>query len=56
MNQVRGVIMLALGGFALYQGWTIHTGQRALLGYGVGVLGIMVGVWRLTRKPPQPLA
>lgn len=56
MNQVRGVIMLALGIFALYQGWTIHNGQRAILAYSVGVLAIAMGIWRLTRKPPKPLA
>jgi hypothetical protein len=56
MNVVRGIIMLALGVFALYQGWTIHTGQRAMLAYSVAVLAIAVGIWRLTRKPPQPLA
>lgn len=56
MNQVRGVIMILLGGFALYQGWTLHTGQRALMAYGLGVVAVGVGVWRLTRKPPQPLA
>jgi hypothetical protein len=56
MDKVRGVIMIALGGVALYQGWTIHTGQRAILAYGVAVLALGVGIWRLTRKPPQPLA
>jgi uncharacterized membrane protein HdeD (DUF308 family) len=56
MNQVRGIVMIVLGGFALYQGWVLHTGQRALLAYGLGVLAVAVGIWRLTRKPPQPLA
>jgi hypothetical protein len=55
MNQVRGIVMIALGCFALYQGWTIHTGQHALLAYGVAVLAIAVGIFRLTRKPPPPL-
>jgi len=55
MDKVRGIIMVALGVFALYQGWTIHTGDRALLAYGVGLLALAVGAWRLTRKPPQPL-
>jgi uncharacterized membrane protein HdeD (DUF308 family) len=56
MNQIRGIVMLLLGGFALYQGWKIHTGHQALWAYGLGVLAIAVGIWRLTRKPPQPLA
>jgi uncharacterized membrane protein HdeD (DUF308 family) len=55
MNQVRGVIMILLGGFAFYQGWILHTGQRALLAYALGVVAVAVGVWRLTRKPPQRL-
>ena len=55
MNQVRGVIMILLGGFAFYQGWILHTGQRALLAYALGVVAVAVGVWRLTRKPPQQL-
>ncbi len=54
MDQVRGVIMIVLSGFAFYQGWTIHTGDRAMLAYGVGVLALAVGAWRLMRKPPQP--
>jgi len=56
MNQFRGIVMIALATFAFYEGWRIHTGQRALLAYGVGVLALAVGIWRLTRKPPEPLA
>jgi hypothetical protein len=50
MTQVRGIILLAAGCFALYQGWRIHTGQQALFAYGLGALSIAVGVWRLMRK------
>jgi len=56
MNQVRGVIMILLGGFAFYEGWKIHTGNSALWAYGLGVLAVAVGIFRLTRRPPQPLA
>jgi uncharacterized membrane protein HdeD (DUF308 family) len=56
MNQIRGIVMLVLGSFALYQGWKIHTGNQALWAYALGVVAIAVGIWRLTRKPPQPLA
>jgi hypothetical protein len=56
MNQVRGIIMIVLGGFAFYQGWAIRSGQRAMLAYGLGVLAVAVGIWRLTRKPPRPRA
>ena len=47
--------MLLVGGFALYEGWSIHTGPRSYWAYILGVLAIALGVWRLTRKPPQPL-
>jgi hypothetical protein len=56
MNRLKGFVMLVLGPIALYQGWKIHTGQRALLGYGTGLLAIAMGIWRLNRKPPLPRA
>jgi hypothetical protein len=46
--------MLALGALALYLGWKNHTGERALLGYGTGIMAIAMGIWRLNRKPDQP--
>ncbi len=54
MNQLRGILMLAMGAFALYQGWVLHTGQRAFMAYGLAVLAFAMGIWRLTRKPPTP--
>jgi len=50
MNQVRGVIMIALGGWALYMGWHNLTGGRAYFAYALGALAIGVGIWRITRK------
>jgi len=47
MNHLRGVMLLAAGGFALYQGWKIHTGTHALWAYGLGVLAVGIGVWRI---------
>jgi len=55
MNHLRGGLLLAAGGFALYQGWRIHTGRQALWAYGLGVLAVAVGLWRLIRNPDQPL-
>jgi hypothetical protein len=55
MNHFRGVMLLAAGAFALYQGWKIHTGTHALWAYGLGVLAIGVGLWRLLRKEPARL-
>jgi hypothetical protein len=55
MTQFRGIMLLAAGGFALYQGWRIHSGRQALWAYGLGVLAVAVGLWRLIRNPDQPL-
>ena len=54
MNQVRGVLMIVLSGFAFYKGWVYRTGQPAMLAFAVGALALAVGIWRLTRKPPVP--
>jgi hypothetical protein len=48
-------MLLAAGGFALYEGWKIHSGRQALWAYGLGVLGVAVGLWRLLRNPDLPL-
>ena len=55
MNQFRGIMLLAAGGFALYEGWKIHSGRQALWAYGLGVLAVAVGLWRLLRNPDLPL-
>ncbi len=56
MTHFRGIVLLLAGGFALYQGWKIHTGHHALWAYGLGALAVAVGIWRLWRKEPQRLA
>jgi len=48
-------MLLAAGCFALYEGWKIHSGRQALWAYGLGVLAVAVGLWRLIRNPDQPL-
>ncbi len=53
MDQMRGMILIAAGGLALYRGWTLHTVQHALLAYGLGVLAIAIGAWRITRQSPR---
>lgn len=55
MSAVRGILMFALGVFAIYRGWVIHTGQQAWLAYGLGVLALALGVWRLLRNPNKPI-
>ena len=56
MEHARGILMLALGAFALYRGWVMmHQGQSPWLAYVLGAVAIALGIWRLTRKPPRPL-
>ena len=56
MDFLRGILMLALGTFALYRGFVMmHNGQSAWLPFGLGALAFALGIWRLTRKPPKPL-
>lgn len=55
MNAVRGVVLLGLGVFAMYEGWRIHAGERAWFAYLLGVLAMALGVWRLRRNPNRPL-
>jgi cytochrome c biogenesis protein CcdA len=55
MNAVRGILYFGLGVFALYKGWTIHTGEKAWLAYLLGLAAIVLGVWRLLRRPDKPL-
>jgi uncharacterized membrane protein len=54
MNHFRGVLMLLAAGVAFWRGWKIHTGNTALLAYGLGTLALGLAVWHLTRKPDKP--
>jgi hypothetical protein len=61
MNLFRGILMIAAGAFLIYRGWYIqahpmHTAPWPVwVFYAVGALAIVLGVWRLMRKPPKPL-
>ncbi len=55
MNAMRGVVLLGLGVFALYKGWTFHTGERAWFAYALGLVAIALGVWRMMRREDKPL-
>ena len=50
MSHFRGILLLAAGSFALYHGWRVHSGRQVLWAYGLGVLAIALGIWRLTRS------
>jgi hypothetical protein len=53
MNPLRGLLMLVAAGIAFYRGWKIHTGEYALMAYGLGVLALGMAVWHLTRSVPR---
>ncbi len=55
MNQVRGILLLAAGVFALVRGWQLHHGSMAVWAWVLGFVAIALGIWRITRKPPHPL-
>jgi hypothetical protein len=55
MDKFRGILMLAVGSFALYRGMIMHTGRNAWLAIGLGLAAIALGGWRLMRKPSLPL-
>jgi hypothetical protein len=54
MNRVRGIMMLAAAGIAIYKGWNIHFGPHAVLAYGLGALALGLALWRLTRNASRP--
>jgi hypothetical protein len=49
VNRVRGVVMLIAAAIALWKGWQIHHGEKAMLAYGLGALALAMAVWHLTR-------
>jgi uncharacterized membrane protein HdeD (DUF308 family) len=60
MDKVRGILMLVVGGFALYRGVVmqasgVRTHQSAWAAIVLGLVAIALGIWRLTRKPPRRL-
>ena len=55
MNLFRGILMFGVGAFALYHGWAMHNSQRALWAYALGIVAIVLGIWRITRNPDKPL-
>lgn len=54
MNPVRGVVMVIAAGLAFYRGWKIHTGETAILAYGLGLLALVLAVWHFTRLASRP--
>ena len=61
MNLTRGILLIAAGAFLAYRGWQIQTHPTipshlpVWVFYAFGIFAILLGIWRLTRKPPKPL-
>jgi hypothetical protein len=53
MSHVRGILMLIAAAIALWRGWKIHSGEYAMMAYGLGAAALGLAVWHLTRKPDQ---
>ncbi|HVU45931.1 MAG TPA: hypothetical protein VHD85_07395 [Terracidiphilus sp.] len=50
MNPVRGAVMALAACVAFWRGWQIHTGQKAMLAYGLGMVALGLAVWHFTRR------
>lgn len=53
MENVRGILMLAVGAFVLYRGIVMRGTPRAWLAFVLGVVAMALGIYRLTRKAPS---
>ncbi len=49
VDRARGIVMLIAAAIAIWKGWQIHRGEKALLVYGLGVLALAMAIWHLTR-------
>jgi hypothetical protein len=53
MDKVRGILMVAVGAFALYRGFIMYGRANAWLAIALGLAAVALGVFRLTRKAPE---
>ena len=53
MDKVRGILMLAVGAFALYRGFVMYGRSNAWPAIALGLVAVALGVFRLTRRPPE---
>ena len=54
MNRLRSIVLLLAAVLAVWRGWQIHRGERAVVAYGLGALALALAIWLLTRKPSPP--
>jgi ABC-type nickel/cobalt efflux system permease component RcnA len=59
-DKVRGAIAILVGVFALYQSYMLYQAYRRdwhlWLELAAGLVLIVLGVWRIRRKPVDPTA
>ena len=55
MDKFRGILMLAVGAFALFRGFVMFSRPNGWLAIALGFVAIALGVFRLTRKAPRRL-
>jgi hypothetical protein len=59
-DKIRGTIAILVGVFALYQSYALYQAHRRdwhlWLELVAGVVLIVLGVWRVQRKPVDPTA
>jgi hypothetical protein len=53
MEQVRGILMVAVGMFVIWRGWVIHAHRTTWPFYALGAVAIALGAWHLTRRPDK---
>lgn len=50
MEQMRGILMVAVGVFVIWRGWVIHAHRATWPFYALGAAAIALGVWHLARR------
>ncbi len=54
VNTVRGIVMALAAALAIWKGWQLRTGGRALFAYALAALALALAAWHFTRKPSPP--
>lgn len=59
-DKVRGAIAIIVGAFALFQSYVLYRAYRRdwhmWLEVAAGLVLIVLGIWRIRRKPEDPTA
>jgi len=55
VNRLRSIVLVLAAVLAIWKGWQIHHGERALIAFGLGALALALAVWLMTRKAEKPM-